>query len=401
MERVVVVGAGQAGLSLAAKLRGLGFAGRVTMVGEEGAPPYQRPPLSKAYLKGEIGAERLWLRPESYYAGHGIELHLSDTAVAIDRADRQVVAGGASFAYDALALTTGAVPRRLPGSIGGELAGVHVVRTLADVGEMAPAFRPSARLLVVGGGYIGLEVAAVAVSLGLSVVLVEAAERILGRVAAPETATFFRELHRARGVDLREGVGLVRLSGAGHVTGAELSDGTRLDVDLVVAGIGVTPATELAGVAGLAVENGIAVDAFGCTSDPAIWAAGDCASFPWRGGRIRLESVQNAIDQAECVAENMLGAERPYTPVPWFWSDQYDVKLQIAGLNAGYERVVVRPGSHEGSRSHWYFRADELLAVDAMNEPRAYMVAKRLIEAGASPAPSVVADPGSDLKALL
>lgn len=401
MDRIVIVGAGQAGLSLAAKLRSLGFAGRIVMIGEEAAPPYQRPPLSKAYLKQEIGAERLWLRPESFYAEQGIELHLADTAVAIDRADRRVVAGGMAHPYDALALTTGAVPRRLPGSIGGELDGVHVLRTLADVDEMAPAFRPGARLLVVGGGYIGLEVAAVAVALGLKVVLVEAAERILGRVAAPETADFFRDLHRARGVDLREGVGLGRLSGERHVTGAELTDGTRLDVDLVVAGIGVTPATGLAEVAGLAVENGIAVDAAGRTSDPAIWAAGDCASFPWRGGRIRLESVQNAIDQAECVAENMLGAEKAYAPVPWFWSDQYDVKLQIAGLNAGFERVVVRPGSHPGSRSHWYYRGAELLAVDAMNEPRAYMVAKRLIEAGKSPAPDAVADAGSDLKALL
>ncbi|PKP79465.1 MAG: pyridine nucleotide-disulfide oxidoreductase [Alphaproteobacteria bacterium HGW-Alphaproteobacteria-2] len=363
MDRIVIVGAGQAGLSLTAKLRGLGFAGRIVMIGEEAAPPYQRPPLSKAYLKQEIGAERLWLRPESFYAEQGIELHLTDTAVAIDRADRRVVAGGMAHPYDALALTTGAVPRRLPGSIGGDLDGVHVLRTLADVDEMAPAFRPGARLLVVGGGYIGLEVAAVAVALGLKVVLVEAAERILGRVAAPETAEFFRDLHRAR--------------------------------------IGVTPATELAEVAGLAVENGIAADAMGRTSDPAIWAAGDCASFPWRGGRIRLESVQNAIDQAECVAANMLGAEQPYAPVPWFWSDQYDVKLQIAGLNAGYERVVVRPGSHPGSRSHWYYWGGELLAVDAMNEPRAYMVAKRLIEAGKSPAPDTVADPGVDLKALL
>lgn len=401
MNRIVIVGAGQAGLSLAAKLRVLGFAGRIVMIGEEAAPPYQRPPLSKAYLKGEIGAERLWLRPESFYADQGIELHLADTAAAIDRADRRVVAGGMAHPYDALALTTGAVPRRLPGSIGGELQGVHVLRTLADVDEMAPAFRPGARLLVVGGGYIGLEVAAVAVTQGLRVVMVEAAERILGRVAAPETADFFRDLHRARGVDLREGVGLVRLAGDRHVTGAELGDGTRLDADLVVAGIGVTPATELAEVAGLAVENGIAVDATGRTSDPAIWAAGDCASFPWRGGRIRLESVQNAIDQAECVAANMLGAGVPYAPVPWFWSDQYDVKLQIAGLNTGYDRVVLRPGSHPGSRSHWYYRGAELLAVDAMNEPRAYMVAKRLIEAGRSPDPGVVADPGSDLKALL
>jgi 3-phenylpropionate/trans-cinnamate dioxygenase ferredoxin reductase subunit len=196
-------------------------------------------------------------------------------------------------------------------------------------------------------------------------------------------------------------VGLDRLLGEGHVTGARLSDGTELEVDLVIAGVGIAPATALAEAAGLEIENGIKVDARGQTSDPAIWAAGDCASFPWKGGRIRLESVPNAIDQAECVAENIMGAAKDYVATPWFWSDQYDVKLQIAGLNAGYDRTVLRPGDKPGSQSVWYFRGDVLLAVDAMNDPRAYMIGKRLIEAGHSPAPAAVADPATPLKSLM
>ena len=401
MEHVVVVGAGQAGAALVAKLRAEGYAGRLTLIGEEHAPPYQRPPLSKKYLLGEMELERLYLRPESFYAENGIELLRDTTAVSVDRADRSVIAGGAALPYDALALCTGAVPRRLPGAIGGELPGVHVVRTLADVDAMAPAIRPGARALVVGGGYIGLEAAAVCRTAGMEVTLVEAAPRILGRVAAPETADRIRELHAARGVTIREGTGLERLTGDARVTGAVLSDGTEIAADLVIVGIGITPATALAEAAGLEIENGIRADALGRTSDPAIWTAGDCASFPWRGGRIRLESVQNAIDQAEAVARNMLGAEAPYDPTPWFWSDQYDMKLQIAGLNAGYDRVVVRPGATGASASHWYYAGERLLAVDALNAPRDYMVGKRLIEAGRSPDPAALADPATDLKALL
>ena len=401
MDRIVVVGAGQAGAACVARLRSEGFAGSITLIGEEPVPPYQRPPLSKAYLLGEMALERLYLRPESYYAEAGIDLRLSTRVAAIDRAGRHVVAGGQEIPYDHLVLATGAVPRRLPAAVGGDLAGVHVVRGLADVDAMAPAMRPGARALIVGGGYIGLEAAAVARKLGLDVTLVEMSDRILQRVAAPETSDWFRALHRAHGVDLREGVGLTCLVGVdGHVTGAILSDATEHPYDLVIVGIGVTPATALAEAAGLALENGIRVDAQGRTSDPAIWAAGDCASLPYGGGRIRLESVQNAIDQAEAVARNILGAGEDYLPQPWFWSDQYDVKLQIAGLNTGYTRVAVRDGGG-GARSHWYYAGETLLAVDAMNDPRAYMVGKRLIEAGKSPAPEVVADAGQDLKLLL
>ncbi|SMX30723.1 NAD(P)/FAD-dependent oxidoreductase [Actibacterium lipolyticum] len=399
MSHIVVIGAGQAGSALVAKLRALDFTGKITLIGEEGVPPYQRPPLSKKYLLGEMEVERLYLRPESFYQDNGIDLLLSDTAVSIDRADKVVVAGGKAIAYDQLALTTGSVPRRLPGSIGGTLEGVHVVRTLADVDEMAPACVEGARVLIIGGGYIGLEAAAVAASRGLNVTLVEMADRILQRVAAPETSDFFRDLHKGHGVDMREGVGLTRLLGEGHVTGAELSDGTVLDVDFVIVGVGITPATELAEAAGVTIDNGIAVDEFGRTSDPVIWSAGDCASFPYKGNRMRLESVQNAIDQAELVAANMLGAEKAYAPYPWFWSDQYDVKLQIAGLNTGYDRVVVR--NDGDGQSHWYYAGETLLAVDAMNDPRAYMIGKRLLEMGKSPSPDLIADPATELKPLL
>ncbi|RBI76166.1 pyridine nucleotide-disulfide oxidoreductase [Roseovarius sp. TE539] len=402
MERIVVVGAGQAGASLVAKLRTGGFTGTITLIGEEPVPPYQRPPLSKKYLLGEMALERLFLRPESYYADNRIDLHLNETVTAIDRADRQVIAGGRAIPYDALVLTTGSVPRRLPGAIGGEFAGVHVVRDLRDVDTMAPEFEEGRHVLIVGGGYIGLEAAAVAASRGLKVTLVEMADRILQRVAAPETSDYFRRLHRDHGVDIREGVGLEHLTETGgRVKGAILSDGSELSVDFVIVGVGITPATELAATAGLEIENGIRTDSMGRTSDPAIWAAGDCASFPFGAERLRLESVPNAIDMAECVAENILGAGKDYVPQPWFWSDQYDVKLQIAGLGNGYDLVVTRQGDGAGHVSFWYYRGNELLAVDAMNEPRAYMVGKRLIDAGKSPDPEVVANPGTDLKALL
>jgi 3-phenylpropionate/trans-cinnamate dioxygenase ferredoxin reductase subunit len=285
--------------------------------------------------------------------------------------------------------------------VGGDLPGVFTLRGLADVEAMRPAMQPGARLLVVGGGYIGLEAAAVARKLGLEVVLVEAAARILGRVACAETADWFRDLHRAHGVTILEGTSLARLKGPDRVRGAVLADGREIGADLAIVGVGVTPATALAEAAGLKIANGIATDVFGRTSDPSIWACGDCASFPTAdGGRLRLESVQNAIDMAETVAANLLGAAQPYAPIPWFWSDQYDAKLQIAGLNTGYDRVAVRQGDGAG-RSHWYFAGARLLAVDAMNDGRAYMVGKRLLETGRSPAPEVLADAGTDLRALV
>ncbi|MEZ5886818.1 MAG: FAD-dependent oxidoreductase [Paracoccaceae bacterium] len=400
MSGIVIVGAGQAGASLAAKLRALGYGGPVTLIGEEPVPPYQRPPLSKGYLLGEMDLERLYLRAPAFWADQNVTLRLGARVAAIDPAARTVTVDGEALPYDQLALTTGSRPRTLPAAIGGALENVFTVRTLADIDRMEPLMRQGARAVIVGGGYIGLEAAAVASKLGLTVTVIEAASRILQRVAAPETSAFFRDLHAAHGVTILEGTGLDRLAGETKVTGARLSDGRDIAADLVIVGIGILPNSDLAEAAGLAIENGIRTDEQGRTSDPHVWAAGDCASFPHQGGRIRLESVGNAIDQAELVAENMLGAGKAYEAKPWFWSDQYDCKLQIAGLNAGYDRIVTRP-AEAGAVSFWYYRGDRLLAVDAMNDSRAYMIGKRLIEGGRSPAPDVIADPATDLKALL
>ena len=400
MDRIIVIGAGQAGAACVAKLRAEGYGSVLTLIGDETAPPYQRPPLSKAYLLGDMALERLYLRPLEWYAEKNIDLRTGAPVEAVDAMAKTVTVGGETLAYDALVLATGSTPRHLPAEIGGDLQGVHVVRTLADVDTMEPEVREGHRALIVGGGYIGLEAAAVARKRGMDVTLIEAAPRILGRVAAPETADYFRDLHEGHGVTIKEGVGLNSLhANDGRVTGAHLANGEEHPYDMVIAGIGITPNDPLAVQAGVAVDNGIATDAQGRTSDPSIWAAGDCASLPYRGARIRLESVQNAIDQAEAVAKNILGAGEDYVPKPWFWSDQYDVKLQIAGLNLGYDNVAVRDGGN--ARSHWYYKGDELLAVDAMNDPRGYMIGKRMIEAGKSPAPQLVADPQSDLKALL
>lgn len=399
MSHIVVVGAGQAGASMVIKLRSLGFDGDITLIGNERFPPYQRPPLSKKYLLGEMDVERLYLRPLEYYRQHNIALKLGVGVSAIDVGAKAVHLGDEVLAYDQLALATGSQARQLPPSVGGSLEGVYKVRGLADVDRMAAEFQPGRRLLVVGGGYIGLEAAAVAAKLGLKVTLVEMAGRILQRVASAETSDYFRALHQSHGVEILEGVGLSALIGEERVTGATLSDGRVLSTDFVIAGVGILPSTDLAEAAGLDVENGIKTDAFGRTSNTSVWAAGDCTSFPYQGGRIRLESVPNAIDQAENVAENMLGANRAYVAKPWFWSDQFDVKLQIAGLNSGYDRIVARKG--EDSVSFWYYSEEKLLAVDAMNDPRAYMVGKRLIEAGKTADPQVVRKFGNDLKSLL
>ena len=397
--RVVIVGAGQAGAALAAKLRALGHAGEIVMLGDEPAPPYQRPPLSKAYLLGEMEEDRLWLRGPEFWAEQGVELRLGQAVTAIDPVAKTVTVDGEALGYDHLALTTGSTPRRLPAAIGGSLEGVYTVRTLADVDAMRGEFVAGRKVIIVGGGYIGLEAAAVASKLGLDVTVLEMAPRILQRVASPETSDYVRALHQAHGVKVLETTGLDRLVGDDRVEGALLKDGRTLPADFVIVGVGITPNTHLAENAGLVLDNGIATDELGRTSDPSVWSAGDCASFPWKGGRIRLESVGNAIDQAEAVAANILGAGEAYQAKPWFWSDQYDLKLQIAGLNTGYDHIVTRKGEGEAV-SFWYYRGADLLAVDAMNDSRAYMVGKRLIEMGKSPAPDVI-EAAADLKALL
>lgn len=397
---IVIVGAGQAGASLAARLRGLGYDGPLLMLGEEPHPPYQRPPLSKKYMSGELDIPRLLIRPPSWYEEQKIELRLSAAVVEILPGDHCVVlADGTRLHYAKLALTTGAHPRRLPPAMGGDLAGVFTIRDLADVDALAPVMAPGKTVLVVGGGYIGLEAAAVAAGKGLKVTLVEMAPRILQRVACALTADYFRALHQRHGVVIRESAPLLELAGQnGRLTGALMQNGSAIETGIAVIGIGITPNDALAERAGLKVDNGILVDGACRTSAPDIYAAGDCANFPWRGQRTRLESVQNAVEQAEHAAAAMLGAEKDYDPVPWFWSDQYDVKLQIAGLNRGYDDAVPRPGKREGSQSVWYFAGDRLIAVDAMNDALAYALGKKIIEAHRTIPKEVAGDPSADLK---
>lgn len=401
MTHIAIVGAGQAGSSAAFKLRSLGFSGAISLVGDEPVQPYQRPLLSKGYLLGEITRERLFLRPTASYAENDIRLMLSTTVDALDSAGQHISVSGEDIHYDKLILTTGSSPHLLPAAMGGDLGGVYAVRKLADIDAMAAKLEERRNVLIVGGGYIGLEAAAVCAKMGLRVTVVEMAERILQRVAAAQTSDYFRTLHQSRGVEVIEGVGLSHLRGDGSVTGAELTDGQTRDIDMVLVGIGIRPNTALAELGGLRINNGIETDAFGRTSAPNIWAAGDCASFPFKGERIRLESVPNAIAQAEAVAANIMGAQAEYVATPWFWSDQFDVKLQIAGLNAGYDRIVVREGVKAGSVSHWYYRGSKLLAVDAMKAPREFMVGRRLIEQDKSPEATVVSDPQTDLRSLM
>ncbi|MGV6871958.1 NAD(P)/FAD-dependent oxidoreductase [Pseudochelatococcus sp. B33] len=399
-ENIVIIGASHAGVSLAAKLREARYGGDLYLVGDESDLPYERPPLSKAYFLGQLSAERMLLRSAEFYRQRDIELRLSCRVEAIDPVNRTVYFGGKTLTYDKLALVTGARPRQLPVELSRNLGGIQYVRTRADVDRMMRLSRSCSAALVIGGGYIGLEAAAAFRSLGMAVTLVENAPRILTRVASAETSAFFRKLHTDRGVRIMESTGVTELLGEDTVTGAVLTNGETVDVGLVVAGIGVIPNTELAQSARVQIDNGIVVDRRGRTSIPGIWAAGDCASFPYRDGRIRLESVQNAVDQSAIVAQDMLGQGEDYAPVPWFWSDQFDVKLQIAGLNTGYDQVVVRRGAGE-AQSHWYFRRTELLSVDAINDARSYMLARRLLAQGKSVDPASVSSPDTDLMALL
>ena len=403
MKQIVIIGGGQAGHSAAARLRSSGFDGRVVLVCGENELPYQRPPLSKKYLLGEFERERLLLRPRLFYEENEIELVLGNHCTGIDHDARVVELDSGRLEYDDLVLATGSVPRNIPDRLGGALAGVHTVRTVSDIDRISEELLDGMNVLVVGGGYIGLETAATCAQRGCRVTVVEMAERILQRVAAPETSRFIRELHTARDVRVMEATALAGLiaDDEGRVCAAELLDAGKTDADLAIIGIGIEPSTSLAAAAGLEIDNGIRTDEFGRTSVDGIWAAGDCASFPMGARRIRLESVQNAIDQAELVSDNILGSDRKYSPVPWFWSDQFDARLQIAGLGTGYDRIVSRQAEGSVAVSYWYFSGETLLAVDAINDSRSYMIGKRLLEMGKTADPAVLADTSSNLKLLL
>ncbi|MDX3973517.1 NAD(P)/FAD-dependent oxidoreductase [Shinella sp.] len=403
MSHVVVIGTGQAAVALAARLRAENFDGRITLVGEERFAPYERPHLSKGVLIGEVPIDRILLRDLDWYGQHDITLLTGTAAVSVDPAAQTVsLQDGQRVPYDHLVFCTGATPRRLPREVGGELGGVHTLRGIADTQRLGSAFVPGRHLLVLGGGYIGLEAAASAVGRGLSVTVVEMAPRILQRVACEETSSFFKTLHQSHGVRILEGTGINRLIGDTVVEGVELADGDTLAVDLALIGIGVAPETSLARTAGVTISDGIDTDAQGRTNIENIWAAGDCANHVYQDQRLRVESVGNAIDRAETVARNIMGHGHEEIGLPWFWSDQFDCKLQIAGLNQGYDAVHVKQfsGSPQ-SRVHWYFRDGRLVACDAMNATRDYMVAKRLIEAGTSVEPLVLCQTDADLRSLL
>ncbi len=404
IETVVVVGAGHAGVQVAASLRDEGFAGRIVLVSGEASYPYQRPPLSKAYLKGETGAEGLLLRAEAFYTAKDIELKRGTRVIALDRQARTVaLSNGETIGYDHLVLATGTVPRpfAVPGR---DLSGVLTLYTIEDASRLKAAIEAAGDVVVVGAGFIGLELTAAAVAAGKRVSVVELGPRPLGRAVSSEISTFYAGAHGAAGARLLFGAGVERIEGEdGRVRAVVLSDGTRLAADLVLVGIGVLPEDGLAREAGLSCDNGIVVDEFLLTSDPAISAIGDCAAFPspHSGSRIRLESVQNAVDQARCVAKRLTGKAEPYSALPWFWSDQGPLKLQIAGLSHGCDRWAMRGDPLENAFTVFGFRGDRLAVVETVNRPADHMVARKLIAAGIALTPEEAADPAVDLKALL
>ena len=402
MSKVVIIGAGQAGSEAATHLRSQGFDGEITLIGSENVLPYQRPPLSKKYVLGEMSLERLYLKPKTFYQENDIKLMLGTIVKKIVREEKKVETNCGVFEYDQLILATGSSPNRLPGLLGKNLSGIYYVRDIDDADALKKVLQPGKTALILGGGYIGLEAAAVARLKDLNVIVIEKSERILKRVACEHTSNFFRDLHQKNGVQIVEGCGLDHFTQRnGKISGAVLEDKSFYAVDLIIAGIGISPRTHLARDAGLKIENGIKTNMQGQTSDPFIWAAGDCAAFPFNDKYIRLESVQNAIEQSQFIAKNILGANLDYKPVPWFWSDQYEVKLQIAGLNNGYSQIIPRANKANLSISNWYYSDDTLLAVDAINDSRAYMVGKRLLEAGKSPNKSLLSLLEIDLKDLL
>lgn len=398
---VVIIGGGQAGFQVAASLRAERYPGPVRLVSAETHPPYQRPPLSKGLLLGKMERERLLFRQPAFYEAQGIELALGETVTAIDRGARAVATSlGRTLPYDACVIATGTRVRPLavPGT---ELEGVVYLRTLDESEALAQRILAAQRVVVVGGGFIGLEVAAAARMLGRPVTVLEAADRLMGRVVAPVISAFYADLHRERGVELVLDAEIVSLEGRdGRVVAVAMADGTRHPADLVVIGIGVVPNVELALACGLACANGIVVDAHGRTSDPAIFAAGECTSHPNRfaGGMVRLESVQNAVDQAKAVAAAIQGRHAPYDEVPWFWSDQYDVKLQMVGISRGHTLEVTRGDPAGGHFSVFYFKAGRLTAIDSINRPGEHMVGRKLLTAGTALTPEQAADEGFDLK---
>jgi 3-phenylpropionate/trans-cinnamate dioxygenase ferredoxin reductase subunit len=401
-ERVVIVGAGQAGAQVAVSLRQLGFAGEITLLGEEPHLPYQRPPLSKGYLSGEMALERTHLRSESYYEKHRIDLRLGVRAARILRRERAVVCeDDRQLEYDALAICTGAAARPLP-LPGVDLPGVFYLRTLADSDAIKAEIWPEAQAVIIGGGYIGLEVAASLRKLGAAVTVIEALERVMNRVVAPPVSAFFAAEHARQGVEVVTNAAVAALAGDGRIARVVSVDGRTFAADLVVIGIGAVPNDELARAAGLEVENGIVVDAFGRTGDPAIFAAGDVTNHPNMlfERRLRLESVHNAMEQAKAVARTIAGRPEAYADVPWFWSDQYDLKLQIAGVGDPEDELILRGDPASRAFSCLHLRGGRLVAIDCINRGADFLAAKKLIAESRPIDRDQAADPEIRLGAL-
>jgi 3-phenylpropionate/trans-cinnamate dioxygenase ferredoxin reductase component len=409
---VAIIGAGQAGFQTASSLRQEGFGGKILLIGDEPALPYQRPPLSKSYLAGDSGLDELWLRPEAFFEAQGIDLRIGESVTAIDRPGRRLrLASGGEIACDHVVLATGARCRMLPVP-GAELDGVRPLRTLADANVLRERLSKVRDVVVVGAGFIGLEFAAVARAAGVAVHILEVTQQPMGRVVSAQTSRFYTEAHRSWGAAVSLGTGVARILGTGgKATAVETSDGRVLPADLVLICIGVVPNAELAAEAGLAVDNGIVVDLHLSTGADSISAIGDCANFPTRfaateqapgltaHGRVRLESVQNGVDQARAVAARIAGKPAPYDKVPWFWSDQAELKLQIAGITAGHDAAVVRGEPESGSFSVFCFHHGRLIGVESVNRTADHIVARRLLAGDPRLKPEEAADESFDLRA--
>ena len=377
---VVIVGAGQAAAQLVQSLRQGGYKDSIRMIGDEPYAPYQRPPLSKKFLTERPPAETLYFRPANFWTDQGVTADFGVTVEAIDRAAKKVTFKGGEAAYDTLFLSTGTRARAIP-LPGADLEGVFSLRKIDDVRRLRAPLDAAKRIVIVGAGYIGLEVAAVARGEGREVCVLEAEDRVMKRVTSPVISTFMQDFHRNRGVDIRLGARLAAIEGEGKVRQVRLADGAALPADLVLLAVGARPNDDLAAAAGLPCEDGVVVDEHGRTADPAIYAAGDCTRFPSRryGRALRLECVQNAIDQAKAVASEILGKPQHYDPVPWFWSDQYELKLQMAGLSDGYDDAQTVGDVSAARFSVEYRRNGKLIAVDAVNDGRAYMSGRKRI----------------------
>lgn len=402
-ETAVIVGAGHAGAELVATLRQNGYPGRIILIGDEPELPYRRPPLSKTYLSGEASRDSLLIRSAAAYDKLQVECWTGVQVLSIDRQQRRITLNdGRVQAYDKLVLATGGRARRLDDPAA-QKPNVHYIRTLADIERLKPDFAAGKRLLVIGGGYIGLEAASVGIKGGLQVTVLEAAPRVLARVAAPEISAFYEGAHRSRGVDLRTGTSVQAFQGVERVESVLLSDGSELPVDLVIVGIGILPNDQLAREAGLEIDNGIVVDSYAQTADPDILAVGDCAQHinGFLSCYIRIESVPSAQEQARTAAHTICGKNLPHIAVPWFWSDQFDLKLQMVGLSQGYDQLVLRGDVTSESFCAFYLRKGVVLSVDAINRPQDFMVAKRLVAERVRVDPLALADESVGLKSLL